>query len=215
LGRRIYDNLKKAMSYLIAIHVPIAGMSLLPVLTKLPIVLFPAHIAFMEFIIDPSCSMVFESENEDADIMKRPPRNIRASLFNRKSVAISFLQGFGMLVINYAFYFYIIFSGRSELESRSFAFATLVLSNLLLILVNLSWNQSIIWVVRNANKMLIAVLSITILSLFSVVYIPFLSDLFHMAPLGLSDLFLLCLIISIGLGWFQFLKLFRRRDSVL
>lgn len=212
LGRRIYDNLKKAMSYLVAIHIPIAGMSLLPVLTKLPIVLFPAHITFMEFIIDPTSSMVFESEKEDSDIMNLPPRNIQASLFSKRSVLISFLQGFGVLIINYALYFYIISTGRNEMESRSFAFATLVLSNLLLILVNLSWNQNIFWVIRNANKILIAVLCVALISLFAVIYIPILSDLFHLAPLKFSDLLLIFSVVSIGLVWFEILKIFRKKD---
>jgi len=91
LGRRIYDNLKKAMSYILAIHVPIAGMSLFPIFLNLPIVLLPAHVAFLELIIDPACSIVFEAEPEEGDIMQRPPRNVKNPLFGRKTFMLSLL----------------------------------------------------------------------------------------------------------------------------
>ena len=84
VGRRIYDNLKKAMTYIFAIHVPIAGMSLLPVLFQLPLVLMPLHIVFLELVIDPACSIAFESEPEHSDIMKRPPRNPASRMFDEK-----------------------------------------------------------------------------------------------------------------------------------
>ena len=77
LGRRIFDNLKKAIAYIFAIHVPIAGMSLLPVLFGWPLVLLPVHIVFLELIIDPACSVVFEAEGEEADVMRRRPRDPR------------------------------------------------------------------------------------------------------------------------------------------
>ena len=84
LGRRIFDNLRKAMSYLVAIHIPIAGMSLIPVLFKLPLVLLPIHVAFLHLIIDPACSIVLEAEPAEENVMKRPPRNPKEPLFGRK-----------------------------------------------------------------------------------------------------------------------------------
>ncbi len=208
LGRRIYDNIKRAMGYLIAVHVPIAGMSLLPLIFNLPIVLFPAHIAFMEFIIDPACSTVFEAEDEDADIMKRKPRNLHQSMFNYKTVMVSLLQGFGILLVTFAIYYFVIKNGRSELEARSFAFSSLVLSNLLLIAINLSWKHSIIKIITSGNKILYAVFIGTILSLMAVIYIPFMADLFHMAPLYLNDFVLIISAVCISLMWFEVLKFF-------
>ena len=99
LGRRIFDNIKKAIAYIFAIHVPIAGMSLIPVLFKWPLVLMPVHIMFLELIIDPACSTIFEAEPEEADVMKRPPRNPKESLFGRRMVIMSLLQGFSVLLI--------------------------------------------------------------------------------------------------------------------
>ena len=99
LGRRIFDNLRKSISYIVSVHVPIAGMALIPVLMGLPLVLLPAHIAFLELIIDPSCSTVFEAEAEEKNIMNRPPRNLKERLFGRKNffsvlckVSMSLLQ---------------------------------------------------------------------------------------------------------------------------
>jgi Cation transport ATPase len=98
LGRRIYNNLKQSMGYLLAVHVPIAGMSVLPIFFGLPIVLFPAHIAFLELIIDPACSLVFESKKEEENIMEKPPRNIKEPMFTRRTVWLNLAQGFTSLV---------------------------------------------------------------------------------------------------------------------
>src|SRR4029077_9086313 len=81
LGRRIYDNLRKAMTYILAVHVPIDGLALIPLLFGLPLIFWPLHIAFLEMVIDPVCSIVFEAEGEEADTMRRPPRHPSAPLF--------------------------------------------------------------------------------------------------------------------------------------
>jgi P-type Ca2+ transporter type 2C len=86
LGRRVFDNLRKAMAYLLAIHIPIAGMSLIPVLFKLPLVLLPIHVAFLHLIIDPACTIVLEAEPAESTVMQRPPRNPQEPLFGRKTV---------------------------------------------------------------------------------------------------------------------------------
>ena len=88
LGRRIFDNIKKAIGYIFAIHVPIAGMSLIPVLFKWPLMLMPVHILFLELIIDPACSTIFEAEPEEANVMNRPPRNPKEPLFSRRTVGV-------------------------------------------------------------------------------------------------------------------------------
>ncbi|MDP3616420.1 MAG: HAD-IC family P-type ATPase, partial [Rhodoferax sp.] len=93
LGRRIFDNLRKSMSYILAVHVPIAGVALLPVLLGWPVLLFPLHIAFLELVIDPACSMVFENEPSESDVMKRPPRNVNTPLFAGMTLVFALLQG--------------------------------------------------------------------------------------------------------------------------
>jgi Ca2+-transporting ATPase len=215
LGRRIYDNLKRAMGYILAVHVPIAGMSILPLVFGLPPVLLPAHIAFLELIIDPACSTVFESEKETKGIMKRPPRNLRQSMFNFKTVSISMLQGLGVLIATFVLYVYIIKSGKSEEEARSFAFVSLVLANLMLIVINLSWSKNIHKIILSANKILFMVIAGAIVSLFIALYVPFFASLFHLAPLNFKDFILISFVVIISLAWFEILKIINNHKPIV
>jgi Ca2+-transporting ATPase len=207
LGRRIFDNLKKAIAYIFSVHVPIAGMSFLPVVFGMPVVLFPAHIAFLELIIDPACSTVFESVAEEKNIMDRPPRNLREPLFNRKALIVSLLQGFSILVVVFIVYILSMYFGKSETESRTLTFATLVFSNMMLILTNLSWTKGILTIVKGKNPALWWVLLSALLALLAVLYTPLLRNLFHFSTLPISGL-----AIAFGGGvasliWFEGFKL--------
>jgi len=213
LGRRIYDNLKRSMGYILAVHVPIAGMSLLPLLFNFPVVLLPAHIAFLELIIDPACSTVFEAEKESPGIMNKPPRNLHQPMFNTKTVIINMLQGLGVLLATFGLFIFAIKSGKGELEARSFAFASLVLANLLLIVVNLSWNKNIHQILLSGTKTLLIVFCGAISFLLAVLYIPFFSNLFHLTPLHLNDFILIGLVVIISLTWFEILKFIINRNA--
>ena len=140
MGRRIFDNLKKALSYIFAIHIPIGGMALFPVVLNLPIVFFPAQIAFLELIIDPACSIVFESEKEEGDVMNKPPRKLKEPLFNRKNMIFSTLQGLVILFVVFAVYIFSLSLGYSENHIRTLTFTAIVFGNLMLIIANLSWH---------------------------------------------------------------------------
>ncbi len=210
MGRRIYDNLQKAMSYIFAVHIPIAGISLLPVVFNLPIVLFPAHIAFLELIIDPSCSIVFEAEKEEADVMNRPPRNLHVSLFNRRSILGALLQGASILGLVASVYFYSLSKGTDPDIIRTLTFSALVFSNLLLIVSNISWSRHLISIIRTKNTSLYIVLISAVLLLLSLLYIPALRELFHFAPLSGGDLGLVALAGIVGIIWFEIIKLFSR-----
>lgn len=203
LGRRIYDNIKRAMGYILAVHVPIAGMSLLPLFFDYPIVLFPAHIAFLELIIDPACSTVFESEAEDENIMNRPPRKMGEALFDSKTIVLNLLQGVGVLIANFGLYMYMINNGRSEVESRTMAFATLVIANLMLITINLSWRKNVFQIIAELNKTFLVVLVGTITALLTVIFNPFLSNLLHMSMINFSDFVMIIGVTTISLGWFE------------
>ena len=144
LGRRVFDNLKKAMAYIFSVHVPIAGMSLIPVLFNMPLVLLPVHIVFLELIIDPACSIVFESEKEEADVMNRPPRRKEEGLFTRKHLALSLLQGFVVLAFILVVYIGAQGRGFDEAQVRTLTFTTIVIANLCLILTNRSWSGTIL-----------------------------------------------------------------------
>jgi len=210
LGRRIFDNLKKAMAYIFAVHVPIAGMTLVPVLFNLPIVLFPAHVAFLELIIDPACSVVFEAEPEEHNVMKRPPRNLKQPLFGKDMFIISLLQGLSILSVVLIAFLLALYRGMGENEARSLAFITIVFSNLLLIIVNLSHTDHFVQILKSKNKSLYWILGGTLIFLALVFYVPFLRNMFHFAKLSIDNIVLALGLALVGLVWFEILKYFKR-----
>lgn len=129
------------MTYLLAVHVPIAGMSLLPALLRWPLALLPVHILFLGLIIDPACSIVFEAEPPEKDAMRRPPRDSQESLFSRRALALAFLQGAGILAAAFVTFFFALAAGRED-QARALAFLALVAGNLGLISVNRSSSAS-------------------------------------------------------------------------
>lgn len=214
-GRRIFDNIKKAMAYILAIHVPIAGMSLIPVLLQWPLVLFPVEVVFLELIIDPACSVFFEAEpEEEEDIMSRPPRDPRMPLFSRRTVALSLLQGLSVLIIVLAVYAVSLYRGQGEVEARALTFTTLIVANLGLILTNRSWSRTIQQTVNSPNPALWWVVGGALVFLGAVLYIPSLRDLFGFAFLHFIDL-AICFMAGIAsIIWFEGLKLFNNRSNV-
>lgn len=212
LGRRIFDNLKKAMAYTLAIHVPIAGMSLIPVIFKWPLVLLPIHIAFLHLIIDPACSVVFEAEPPESDVMKRRPRNPKVPLFSRQMLGLSVLQGVGVLVILLAIFAIALYRGQGELDARALAFTTLIVANLSLILTNRSWSRTILATVQNPNPALWWVLTGAIAFMGLVLYVPVLRHLFRFSILHPIDLGI-CLVGGVvSVLWFEWLKGVRKRS---
>ncbi|CAN5405813.1 HAD-IC family P-type ATPase [soil metagenome] len=143
LGRRIYDNIRKAMAFIFAVHVPIAGLALLPLLLGAPILFGPIHIALLEMVIDPVCALVFEAEHGEADIMERPPRDPAEPLFALPMIAWSVFQG-GLAFAMLATIFLVeSWSGMVEEELRALMFFALVAALTALILVNRSFSASL------------------------------------------------------------------------
>src|SRR5581483_11738877 len=210
-GRGIYDNLRKAMAYLLAVHVPIAGMSLLPVLFGAPLVLLPAHVVFLELIIDPACSIAFEAEPTRADVMTRPPRRAQEPLFSRRTVGVSWLQGGSVLLIVLAVYLVTLYRGQGELEARAMAFSTLIVANLALILTNRSWSQTIVATLRLPNRALWWVVGGALAALGLALYVPFLRELFHFAVLHPEDLAICLAAGTVSVLWFEGVKLVQPR----
>jgi P-type Ca2+ transporter type 2C len=208
LGRRIFDNIRKAISYIFAIHVPIAGMLLLPVLFGWPLLFLPAHIAFLELIIDPACSIVFEGEREEINVMTRPPRSTGEPLFSRQIVVLSMMQGF--IVLGVVMGIFCFFYNRTESveEVRTLTFTTLMISNLSLILTNRSWTRTIAASMRFPNSALVPVIAGALLFLGIVLYVPFFVTLFRFSGIHFTDL-LICLAAGVGsVLWFEVLKWF-------
>jgi len=180
LGRRIFDNLQKAMSYILAIHIPIIGLTLMPAFfPSIPLLLLPLHIIFMELIIDPVCSIAFESEQEEKNSMNRPPRNPNNRFFNGRRLMFSLLQGFLLLAMVVVVYWMSIREGHAEEEVRAIAFSALIIGNIFLILANLSGTRSFISVFREVNMPAILILSGAFCMLMLILYLPPLQQLFR------------------------------------
>jgi Ca2+-transporting ATPase len=188
LGRRIYDNLRKAIGFIFAVHVPIAGLALLPLLLGFPILLGPMHIAFLEMVIDPVCSLVFEAEAEEDDVMRRKPRVPDEPLFSRSLVGWSVLQGTFAFVLVAVIFIVATRRGMPEAEVRALAFFALVLSIVSLIFVNRSFSASLFTALRRPNRALGLVLLAIATMLGMTLLWPFASDLFRFGPLHLDDL---------------------------
>jgi Ca2+-transporting ATPase len=212
LGRRIFDNLKKAMAYIFSIHVPIAGMSLIPVLFNMPLVMLPVQIVFLELVIDPACSIVFESEPEERDVMSRPPKQKTEGLFTRRILALSLLQGFVVLAIVLIIYGSALSRGYSETEVRTLTFTTIVVANLFLILTNRSWSDTLFTTLRTPNKAMWWVFAGTIVCLISVLYVPFLQVLFGFGTVPLIDLGICAIAGATGIAWFECFKYWNARN---
>jgi Ca2+-transporting ATPase len=212
LGRRIFDNLRKSMSYILAVHVPIAGMALLPVLLGWPTVLFPLHIAFLELVIDPACSMVFENEPSEADVMQRPPRDAKAPLFAGMTLALALLQGLGVLAVVLGAYAWSA-TWLTEPAARAFAFCTLVIGNVALIFSNRTGSATLWASLRVPNRTLWAVTAITLGLLALTLYLPWLTKLFFFAPLSAPDLLTAAALGLLSALWFEAIKLARRWSS--
>jgi len=214
LGRRIFDNLKKAMAYIISVHIPIAGASLIPVALGWPVMLFPAHIVFLELIIDPACSIVFEAEAPEKNVMSRPPRDPQESLFGKKPLIVSLVQGFFALIVVMAVYKLALYVAHSEAGARTLAFITLIVSNICLILTNRSWSRSLIATLGSKNQALIGVISGTAVFLYLVVSVPFLQKLFHFGRIHMPDL-LICLVAgAVSVLWFELVKFAATRSGI-
>jgi Ca2+-transporting ATPase len=189
-GRRIFNNLKKAMLYIFVVHIPIAGLSLVPVLLGWPLMLLPVHIVFLELIIDPACTVVFEAEREESGVMGRPPRRLSDSLFGARSLVVGLIQGGIVLSVDLALIFWA-FPIYGEQVARAAAFTAMILCNLGLILISRAGKRSLLetLLAPNIPQAWITMGSLALLGF--ALYIPWLQKVFMFASippevLGLS-----------------------------
>ncbi|MFZ1729719.1 MAG: cation-translocating P-type ATPase [Bacteroidota bacterium] len=183
VGRRIFDNLQKAMTFIFSVHIPIAGMSLIPVFFQWPLALFPVHILFLELLIDPACSIVFEMEEEEKGIMDRTPRPVSEPLFGSRMIFIGLVQGLGHLAILVAIYAWAIASNFGEGEARSLVFVNLVLGNISMIISNRYWTRGFFSIIRIPNKAFWYVTGAALAFLAIALIIPQVNSLFKFASL--------------------------------
>ncbi len=189
MGRRIFDNIRKAITFILAVHVPIAGLSIIPVFFgSWPLLLLPVHIVFLELIIDPSCSLIFEAEKAEKGLMSRPPRKSTERLFSSRTATIAILQGLGILVACLLVFQLTRHSQHSDEAARALTFTTLVISILGTIMVNRSWSKSIFETMRTPNRVTGWVTIGTLLFLAIVLFVPVAMDIFHFKPVHGVDL---------------------------
>ena len=210
LGRRIFANMQNAMSYVLAIHIPIAGMALLPALLGTPILLFPMQIAFLELMIDPACSLAFENEASDSDAMRRPPRDPSAPLLGRDTVTMALLCGAAAWLLVGITYLWTL--GRLPPdEARAVTFSVLVIANLALIFSMLARGRSLAEELRSSNRIPLLVAAVAIAMLLATLYLPPMAKAFDFAGPAPQDLLAAAAFGMSSLAWYAIIKAAARR----
>jgi Ca2+-transporting ATPase len=195
LGRRIFANMRNAMSYVLAIHVPIGGMALLPVLLGWPVLLFPLHMAFLELIVDPACSLAFENEASDESAMRQPPRRPGAPLLDRGAVLRALLHGSCAMLVTALAYAWALAALPPE-TARAAGFAVLVLANLALIFASLAQRRSVLAQMAAGNRVPQAMAALALATLLLVLYVPPVARAFEFGTLGGREL---AMVLAFGL----------------
>ena len=213
MGRRIFDNIRKAVAYIFAIHVPIAGMSLIPVLFGWPLVLLPVHILFLELIIDPACSTIFEAEEAERDLMKRPPREAGEPLFSLRIIGVSVLEGLSVLAVVLAVFWISWTLKRSPDESRALAYTTLIVANLALIISNRSRTRTLLEMARVPNAAMWWVIGGATLFLALILTVPFLRTLFKFSILHPVDIAICVGAGLLSIAAFELMKIWEQRKA--
>jgi Ca2+-transporting ATPase len=205
-GRRIFDNLRKAMAFIVAVHIPIAGLALLPIAFGWPLLLFPVHVVFLEMLIDPICSIVLEAEPAEPDAMRRPPRARDEPILALRTLLWSVLQGSAALCAILALYAWAMHRGLPIDEARGLAFTGLIVADLFLVLVNRGWGTRPFRGFLRPNASLLAVVLAALAALGLVLFVPPLEHLFRFEAPEAALLGLALGVGALSVAWFELLK---------
>lgn len=211
-GRRIFANLKKAIRYIISIHIPIILTASLPLLFgwKYPNIFTPIHVIFLELIMGPTCSIFFENEPEPVNSMQQPPRKRHIGLFEKGELRISILQGLGITIA--VLFLYYFFSETHDIEAvRSVVFTTLLMSNIFLTFTNRSFTESVFKTIRYRNNLVPVMLVISISLLVLIHVIPAIRGIFGMSAISFGETTLCLAVAFAGVMWFELYKHVVRR----
>ena len=209
-GRRIFDNIRKAMMYVMTIHIPIAATALFSPVFNLPQILLPVHIVLLELILDPTCSIVFEGEEAEPYIMQQPPRSPYEPLLTKNMAVKVVLQGVTLFLAAFVPFHYMVDRGLNLNLARSFSLISLIVGNVFLVLVNSSNTRYVVQMFKEThNKARLSINSIALLMVFSIVYVPWLQPLFKTKALNGRMLLLACLIGVLSTGWWEGVKFIR------
>lgn len=210
-GRRVYDNIRKAMVYILIIHIPIAAMAMFAPLFNLPPLLLPMHIMLLELIIDPTCSIVFEGEPAEANIMENPPRPPQEPILTRSLTIKVVLQGIIMFLAAFMPFHYMIDLGISSEYARSFSLITFIVANVTLVLVNRSNTELLYHLIKEkGSKVRLIVNSMALIMVFAIVYIPILNSFFRTEKIGIYPLIIAIVLGFISTGWWEIVKITRK-----
>lgn len=211
LGRRIFDNIRKAVVFVIAAHIPIAGMSLFPVMLGWPLVLLPIHIVFFELMMDPTCSIVFEAEAEEPDVMNRPPRPPGKRIFDHQILWLGVKQGAALLAWVLFVYWFTLSVGFHADEARALTFTAMIAGDIWLVFANRSWTKPIHTAAFQPNKALWWVLGFTILVLGVGLFVPAVRALFHFGVVSITNVVLTIAATIVVTALLSCIRFFRYR----
>ena len=212
LGRKIYDNLKKAIQYIVSIHIPIILIVLLPLLLlwKLKLIFSPVHVIFLELIMGPTCSIIYENEPMEPDTMQRPPRKPEATFLSFRQLMLSIIQGLMITAACLGIGYFYIQQGEDDSTVRTVIFITLLFSNIFLTLVNRSFIHSVFTTLRYKNNLITIVISVTLLFIAVCIYVPFVRDIFLLQTISFYSILSCALAAMGGTLWIELWKLSRR-----
>lgn len=213
-GRRIYSNIKKAVQYIISIHIPIILTVSLPLFLGwlYPYIFTPVHVIFLELIMGPTCSIVYENEPMEKNTMLQKPRKMTETFLNWKELGISIVQGIAITAGVLTAYQYAVYNGGDEEKTRAVVFTTLILSNILLSFVNRSFYYSVFETFKYKNNLLSGITLISFTVLLIILYISPVSMFYKVVPLTLQEFILTFIIALVSVGWFELYKFLKRKS---
>jgi len=212
-GRRIYANIKKAVQYIISIHIPIILTVSLPVLLNwiYPNIFTPVHVIFMELVMGPTCSIVYENEPMEKNTMRQKPRKMTETFLNIRELGISIIQGLAITAGVLFVYQYAVHQGQPEETTRAMVFTTMIFANVFLCLVNRSFVYSVFESMKNRNMLFPLVIGVTLSLLFAFLYVPAFAAFFQLNSLSGQELGFSILIAAVSVLWFEGYKALKRR----
>jgi Ca2+-transporting ATPase len=205
-GRRIGDNIRKASAFVFAVHLPIVGLTLVPPLLHWPVLLLPVHIVLLELLIDPVCSIVFEAEPSDDDLMNRPPRPLSDSPFTFARLLPAMLQGAGMACVLLAGYAWALEQGRDAVTARSVVFAALLLGVMLLILSNRDRSRPALMNAAGRNPWLWRLQAGVGLLLAAVLGLPWLNTVLQLSWPAAHEWGVIAALLALSAAWLELLR---------
>ena len=215
MGRKIYGNLKKAIQYIISIHIPIILTVFIPLVLgwAYPAIFTPVHVIFLELIMGPTCSIIYENEPMEKNTMIQKPRPFSTTFFSASELSVSIVQGLAITIGTLFIYQYAFQNFNSELITRTMVFTTLVTANIFLTLINRSFYYSIITTLGYKNNMVAGIVVLTLILTASFIFIQPLSAFFQLTSLTFNQLAVAMLTGFISVIWFELVKIHKRRKK--